>query len=210
MTDPASNSSTFGSVAAGPVAAGSAAAGSSAGGSSRAGFDAAADRAARVALTWMAEPGNRTVWSMVRADGAAATLDRLLRGDIPDGSLRAAVITKTAINDPRQVAETALRHADRLGARIVIPADDEWPTRLEALATLEVDAPGRINRDVRPPLCFWVRGGGPLGPALDRSVAIVGARAASSYGVHVTTDLAYGMVEHGWTIVSGGAFGLSP
>jgi DNA processing protein len=177
-------------------------------GRSSAGFDAEADRAARVALTWIAEPGNRTVWSLVRAGGAAATLDRLLRGDIPDGSLRAAVITRTGISDPRRVAETAMRRADRLGARIVTPADDEWPARVEALATLEVDAPGRVNRDLRPPLCFWVRGGRPLGAALDRSVAIVGARAASSYGVHVTTDLAYGMVENGWTVVSGGALGI--
>ena len=167
-----------------------------------------ADRAARVALTWIAEPGNRAVWSMVRADGAAGTLDRLLRGDIPDGPLRAAVITKTGIADPRRVAETALRRADRLGARIVIPTDDEWPDRVEALATLEVDAPGRVNQDVRPPLCFWVRGEGSLGAALDRSVAIVGARAASSYGNHVTTDLAYGMVENGWAVVSGGAYGI--
>ena len=172
------------------------------------GFDVVADRVARVALTWIAEPGHRTVWSMVRADGAAATLDRLLSGDIPDASLRAAVITKANIADPRRVAETAVRRAERFGARIVTPADDEWPVRVEALATLEVDAPGRVNQHVRPPLCFWVRGSGSLGAALDRSVAIVGARAASSYGTHVTTDLAYEMVENGWTVVSGGAYGI--
>ena len=42
----------------------------------------------------------------------------------------------------------------------------------------------------------------------DRSVAVVGARAATAYGLHVTTDIAYGLAEQGWTVVSGGAFGI--
>jgi DNA processing protein len=170
--------------------------------------DPAEDRAARVALTWLAEPGNRTVWSMVRMYGAPATLDRLLRGDCPDASLLAAVTARSAAGDARRLAAAALRRADRLGARIVVPSDPEWPTPVEALATLELDVGGRINQDVRPPLCIWLRGSWPLHEALARSVAIVGARAATSYGVHVTTDLAYGIAELGWTVVSGGAFGI--
>jgi DNA processing protein len=170
--------------------------------------DPAEDRAARVALTWLAEPGNRTVWSMVRMYGAPATLDRLLRGDCPDASLLAAVTARSAAGDARRLAAAALRRADRLGARIVVPSDPEWPTPVEALATLELDVGGRINQDVRPPLCIWLRGSWPLHEALARSVAIVGARAATSYGVHVTTDLAYGLAERGWTVVSGGAFGI--
>jgi DNA processing protein len=166
------------------------------------------DRLARVALTWLTEPGNRSVWSMVQADGAVATLDRLVGLDIPNASLRAAVLAKLTVGDPHRLAEAALRRADRLGARVVVPADDEWPARVDTLATLEMDAPGRINQDVRPPLCFWVRGAPPLGETLDRSVAVVGARASTPYGNHVTTDLAYGLAEHGWTVVSGGAFGI--
>jgi DNA processing protein len=166
------------------------------------------DRAARVALTWLAEPGNRSVWSMVQLHGAPATLDRVLRGDIPDAVLRAAVIARTAAGDARRLADAALRLADRLGARVVVPADPEWPTTVDALATLEMDTGGRINRDVRPPLCIWTRGAWALNEALDHSVAVVGARAATSYGVHVTTDLAFGLAERGWTVVSGGAFGI--
>jgi DNA processing protein len=166
------------------------------------------DRAARVALAWLAEPGNRVVWSMVGQCGAPATLDRLLRGDIPDRSLRTGVLSKLTDSDPRRLAETILRRAERLGARIVVPSDEEWPTRVDALATLDLEASGRINQDVRPPLCVWVRGDWRLGEALDRSVAIVGARAATSYGIQVTGDLAYGLTEQGWTVVSGGAFGI--
>jgi DNA processing protein len=166
------------------------------------------DRLARVALTMVAEPGNRAIWSMVDEDGAAATLDRLLRGDIPNSSLRAAVLARSAAGDPRRLAEAALRRADRLGARILVPADAEWPAGVAALAMLELDAGGRINQDTRPPLCVWVRGGRPLGPALERSVAVVGARAATDYGVHVTTEIGFGLAERGWTVVSGGAFGI--
>lgn len=167
-----------------------------------------ADRTARVALTSLAEPGNRAVWSLVQAHGAPATLDQLVRGDIEDDSLRASVLAKMAGFEPSRMAEETLSDARRLGARIVVPADDEWPSRVDTLATLELDMPGRTNTDVRPPLCLWVRGGWPVGETLDRSVAVVGARAATSYGTHVTTDVAYGLAESGWTVVSGGAVGI--
>lgn len=166
------------------------------------------DRAARVALTWLAEPGNRAVWSLVEENGAATTLHRLLKGDVPDAKLRTAVLAKSTGLDPRRVADLTLRRAERLGARIVVPSDEEWPTRVTSLATLTLDAPGRINQDVRPPLCFWVRGSWPLGEALERSVAVVGARAASSYGTHVTHEIAFGLASNDWTVVSGGAFGI--
>ena len=166
------------------------------------------DRAARVALTWLAEPGNRTVWSLVQAHGAPMTLERLALGDIPDAALKASVLAKVADLDPRRLAAATLHRAERLGARIVVPSDDEWPSRVDSLSVLEMDAPGRVNQDVRPPLCIWVRGSWPLGETLDRSVAVVGARAATGYGTRVTTDIAYGLADHGWTVVSGGAFGI--
>jgi len=167
-----------------------------------------ADRMARVALTWLAEPGNRAVWHLVQVAGAEATLKRLLGGDIPESTLRAAVTSRTAAADPHRLAEVALHRADRLGARVVVPSDPEWPADVDALSTLELDGGGRINRDVRPPLCLWVRGGRRLDEAFARSVAVVGARAATNYGTHVTNELAFGLAELGWTVVSGGAFGI--
>jgi DNA processing protein len=166
------------------------------------------DRAARVALTTLAEPGNRAVWSMVQTAGAPVALERLLQGGAPTASLRAAVRTKFEGVDPRELAEQTLLRAEQLGARIVVPSDDEWPSRVDELGALELDAAGTINQDVRPPLCFWVRGAGRLDEWLGRSVAIVGARAATDYGRHVATDLAYGLASAGWTVVSGGAFGI--
>ncbi|MFI7600746.1 DNA-processing protein DprA [Actinoplanes sp. NPDC049681] len=166
------------------------------------------DRLARVALTWLAEPGNRIIWHLVQTQGAEETLARLIAGDIPEAALRTAVASRSDSADPRRIAEMALRRAQRLGARVVVPADGEWPIGVEALATLELDVAGRVNRDVRPPLCLWVRGSRPLSDAFERSVAIVGARAATPYGQHVTADLGYGLAEQEWTVVSGGAFGI--
>ena len=39
-------------------------------------------------------------------------------------------------------------------------------------------------------------------------MSIVGTRAATGYGLHVTTSLAAALAERGWTVVSGGAFGI--
>ena len=170
--------------------------------------DPAEDRAARVALTWLAEPGNRTIWSMVQQAGAPGALDLVLRGEIADPGLRASVLVRNEHGQAQRLAEAALSRAERLGARIVVPSDPEWPVRVDALATLEATPPGRINRDARPPLCVWVRGGWELGEAFARSVAVVGARAATGYGVHTATEIAFGLAEEQWTVVSGGAYGI--
>ncbi|WP_239145245.1 DNA-processing protein DprA [Actinoplanes couchii] len=170
--------------------------------------DGLEDQLARVALTWLAEPGNRAIWSLVQEVGAPAVLDRLIAGDVPDRKLRGSVAARLTAGDPRRFAEIALRRGERLGARLVVPSDPEWPRRLTDLATLELDTTGRYNHDIRPPLCFWVRGEWPLGRTLDRSIAIVGARAATDYGTNVTGDLAYSVACEGWTVLSGGAFGI--
>ncbi|WP_428961457.1 DNA-processing protein DprA [Micromonospora fluostatini] len=167
------------------------------------------DRIARIALTWLTEPGTWTVHRLVDQLGPAATLELLRDGGAPDEPLRATVAARAGAGDPRAVAEKALARADRLGARLVTPSDPEWPTQVGDLRRLALAGSGRrVDRDTAPPLCFWVRGAWPLAEALDRSVAVVGARAATGYGVHVATDLGYGLAERGWTVVSGGAFGI--
>ena len=53
-----------------------------------------------------------------------------------------------------------------------------------------------------------MRGPGRLDELADRSVAIVGSRASTAYGEHVAGDFGYQLAERGWTVVSGGAFGI--
>jgi DNA processing protein len=53
-----------------------------------------------------------------------------------------------------------------------------------------------------------VRGPWPLAEVVERSVAVVGARAASSYGLHVAQALGAALSERGATVVSGAAYGI--
>jgi DNA processing protein len=167
-----------------------------------------ADRIARAALTLLTEPGHPMVWSMVQQHGAPTALDRLLTGDIADPALRAAVKARTDRGDVRRFAQIALRRTQRLGARLVVPGDSEWPAPVDDLAQLEPGSNGPVAQNTAPPLCLWVRGDRSLSEAFARSVAVVGARAATPYGVQVSTDLAYELAARGWSIVSGGAFGV--
>jgi DNA processing protein len=109
--------------------------------------------------------------------------------------------------DPRRLAECALEQTTKIGARIITPEDAEWPNQLDDLVA--ISRPGdAISRDTDPPHCLWLRGPGLLNEACERSVAVVGARASTAYGDHVAADLGYGLADRGWTVVSGGAFGV--
>ncbi|MGV9804283.1 DNA-processing protein DprA [Micromonospora chersina] len=164
---------------------------------------------ARVALTWLSEPGTWSVHRLVDQLGPVAALDLLLAGGAPDRTLRSAVAARSAEAEARAVAEQALARTERLGARVVTPDDEEWPARVADLRGLRLSgATRRVDLETAPPLCFWVRGAWPLGESLARSVAVVGARAATPYGTHVATELGYGLAERDWTVVSGGAFGI--
>jgi DNA processing protein len=97
----------------------------------------------------------------------------------------------------------------------VIPEDDEWPALLLHGLTVatseEPDDPRRQSPRTTapvPPLALWVRGPARLDELADRSVAIVAARASTAYGEHVAGELGHQLGERGWTVVSGGAFGI--
>lgn len=81
-----------------------------------------------------------------------------------------------------------------LDIREIKPGDSEWPARLSDLGD---KAPERL----------FVRGLDITG-WFDKSVSIVGARAATSYGEHVAMELANDLSVRGFTIVSGAAYGI--
>jgi DNA processing protein len=184
-------------------------------------------RLARVALSCLAEPGNRELGVLVRRVGPIEGLDRLVSGAVSSRLAETAQLRlrggtgenggtdenggtgDTGEVDARQLAEALLAAADRAGARAVTPEDDEWPHQLNDLIHISRAADGRqTERDTDPPHCLWIRGDAALDEAFERSVAIVGARAASSYGTYVATDLAHKLADLGWTVVSGGAYGI--
>jgi len=65
----------------------------------------------------------------------------------------------------------------------------------------------RLRRPRRPRTARPGEDRGAL-TTLDRSIAIVGARAATGYGEHVTIEVASGLVDRGYAIVSGAAYGI--
>ena len=79
--------------------------------------------------------------------------------------------------------------------QIVTPADEDWPGQLDDL-------------DDHAPLCLWVRGDPSILGRLQPSVALVGARAATSYGDHVALELSADLAGGGIPVVSGGAYGI--
>ena len=81
------------------------------------------------------------------------------------------------------------------GIRLVCPGDPEWPGQLADLGDDE-------------PYALWLRGSADLRFSCLRSVAIVGARAATAYGSYVAAEFAASVAARGWAVVSGGAFGV--
>ncbi|MBB5872233.1 DNA processing protein [Allocatelliglobosispora scoriae] len=162
-------------------------------------------RLARIALGSVAEPGSKELFQAVQAHGPVEALDRIIRGT---GSLGEGVLARLGNGDPWELAARRLEHADRTGMRIVTPEDPEWPPQLEDLKLISREGGDRIARDTFPPQCIWVRGPLTLLAAFERSVAIVGARASTPYGDHIAGDFAFTLAEQGWTVVSGGAFGI--
>jgi len=150
------------------------------------------ERLARATLSRMTEPGRVGLYRWVTERGAVQGLRQLREGgpDLPVSVERAASARRH-----QDLAERDLALLRRCGGRFLIPADPEWPGSL--------DDPG-----LPPPFGLWVRGDVSLGELALRSVSIVGSRAATSYGQYVAAELGHGLGERGWTVVSGGAYGI--
>ncbi len=164
-------------------------------------------RTARVALACLVEPGSVELDRLIAGYGPEEALDAVVKGKVAE-PVAESVRARLAGTDPRRIAETALARTARIGARVAIPEDEEWPVQVADLCRIRRPGGTRVDRDTAPPLCLWVRGEAPLAPVLDRSVAVVGARAATSYGTHVAQELSFGLANRGWTVVSGGAYGI--
>ena len=92
-----------------------------------------------------------------------------------------------------------------LGGRLVTPDDAEWPM----WRFLAFDGAGMPDGpDQCAPIALWVLGRTPIADLVERAVSVVGTRAASAYGEHVTAEIAGDLAVDGWTVVSGAAFGI--
>ncbi|MCP2047158.1 UNVERIFIED_ORG: DNA processing protein [Paenarthrobacter nicotinovorans] len=172
------------------------------------------DRVARAALSRLMEPQDSVGLALVQVAGAVDALG-IATGELGIGPAMEQEIS-AALRDgggpaawaglqdslrrwaPR-VADLApdrdLETLRRLGGRLLIPGDDLWPGQLADLGLQE-------------PLCLWWRGLEQELPSAGRAIALVGSRDSTSYGASVTGDFAFGLAQRGFSVVSGGAYGI--
>jgi len=174
--------------------------GTTGGGAGRRRPDPGEVRTARAWLSRAVEPGDAAVHRFLCEHGPVETRRLLLAEEAPADVLRQAAARLAEDRSDEDLAVAA-----GLGLRLVTPEDDEWPQA--ALHAMEI-AVARGAADQAPPQALWARGSARVDAAVARAVAIVGARDATPYGVRVAADLAYALARRGWTIVSGGAYGI--
>jgi DNA processing protein len=112
------------------------------------------------------------------------------------------VAGETAARRTVDHVDADLAAAGAVGARLLVPEDDDWPHWAFAAFTLAG------TPELAPPLALWIRGSGSLAEASDRAVAVVGARAATGYGAHLAGEFGAGLAAAGATVVSGAAIGI--
>ena len=94
-----------------------------------------------------------------------------------------------------EMIRTALFKINKVGGFVLTPAEPDWPQQLEDLGQ-------------HAPFALWVRGSGSALRQLDQSISIVGSRGATSYGEFATNAMVSALVPKGYSIVSGGAYGI--
>lgn len=91
----------------------------------------------------------------------------------------------------RELGLWAVSAAHDAGARVLVPGDGEYPSRLREIAN--------------PPQLLYVRG--QIDPEA-RRVALVGSRDADEAGLEIARDFGDALARAGVTVVSGGARGI--
>ncbi|GIT79324.1 DNA processing protein DprA [Leifsonia sp. LS1] len=167
-------------------------------------------RMARAALGTMCEPGDLDAGALVAALGPVEALTAIVDDEDASRLLQRIGGTSSSARQRARLDEAlkrwrargtlesgvrALEMAAHVGARLLTPEDAAWPDGLPSLGAGE-------------PLALWVRGDPGRLAGLRRSIALVGARAATGYGEHVAMESSAGLGDRGFAIVSGGAYGI--
>ena len=161
------------------------------------------ERAARALLTHLARPSDRLLPALLAVMEPGEVLAAIRAGSIPAAASNGPdsepalgpVIRRWRGQLATLPLDGGLARARWAGMRLICPGDWEWPSGLDDLGA------------DRPP-ALWARGIPDLAACCRQAVAVVGSRAATAYGDHVASDIAAGLADAGWTVVSGAAYGI--
>ena len=144
-------------------------------------------RIQRWALFQAIEPGS-LFWCREIAEFGISAVYEAIVNELYDPERYAAVITKvnTFCSDSEQ------EKLEEAGGVLITPDDECWPSQLEHL--------------INPPIALIVKG--RVESLTKQSLAIVGTRNPTPYGIRIAGDFAAGFVDRDWAIVSGGAYGI--
>lgn len=155
---------------------------------------------ARAYLASVVEPPAPAVNVFIAEHGAEGAAERVQRGAVP-----AAVADEVQARASRISGIGVLDEAERAGMRLFVPEDPDWP--VEQFSALSGAASVGVT-GMAEPIALWMRVPGDMRWLAAPSASIVGARASSGYGEHVSADLAHGLARSGVTVVSGAAYGI--
>ena len=162
---------------------------------------------ARTVWARVIEPGDAVAGALIGSLGAAPALALLISGASPTELAAEAAVSGAQI-DRRSIAAAVKRWVPRLdraesvrdleraraaGVRLVAPESGCWPVQLDDLGA-------------HAPQLLWVIG--DTAALVVPSLAVVGARACTGYGAHVTAELTDAACAAGAAIVSGAAYGV--
>ncbi len=141
----------------------------------------------RLALFACIEPGIAFWGREIAERGASSTYDRLIDGGY-DSIKYANLVEKISSFN----CDEGLASIEQAGGIFLTPESADWPQSVEELAV--------------PPIALVVKGESTI--LSERSLAIVGTRNPTPYGIRIAGDFAAGFVDRDWQIISGGAYGV--
>ena len=142
---------------------------------------------ARAILFSCIEPGHFFWSAEIAAHGPLKVLESIFSASYPAEKTR-ALITSIRVADVGQI----LYEIEKAGAKFLTPEHEHWPIG--------------VNQLVNPPIGLVVKGDSTC--LITDSLAIVGSRKPTNYGANVASEFARGFSDLGWTIISGGAYGI--
>lgn len=130
---------------------------------------------------------------LVETFGSASSALGARRSELLQVSgLRAEAVTTIVNQPPYQEAEAELKQIERLGINLVCFGDPDYPALLANI--------------YKPPMILYVKG--DTGVLRQDGLAVVGSRAATSYGLKIAREMSRKLAAQGLVIFSGLALGI--